>query len=243
LVPWSQLSGFASRALAAVKAGLGTPVPTRRQLRTMVIMRSDSAYEDATACNDSRREVDLTDPPAARPSPKADSRQRCNGLSSHTGADRLACSGAPVLARVTEVGNHCRHPVSAGAAAGVEREEQLDQILVHRRARRLDHVDIRTAHRPERWTYLPIREMFKLDCHIATGRVPILAPPPRQGPGSRYLPRSPVTCQQPPLSGSHVLEHNVLDRWPSGWPTVQMWISCWVAARQEDAPQRCRTRG
>ena len=62
-------------------------------------MRNDSAYKDATARNDSRRQVNLTDPPAARPW------LHVSGLVPHIGEDdQAAQQDAPPLAlRVVDV--------------------------------------------------------------------------------------------------------------------------------------------
>src|SRR5439155_7975029 len=76
------------------------------------------------------------------------------------GRDRLARLGLALLAGVTVVGDHGRDPSGRGATQRVQDDEQLHQVLVHRRARRLDHEHVVSAHR-----------VLDLDVDLAVGEM------------------------------------------------------------------------
>ena len=46
------------------------------------------------------------------------------------GRDRRAAAGLPVLAGITEIGNHCRDPARAGADQRVDADQQFHQMIV-----------------------------------------------------------------------------------------------------------------
>src|SRR5262249_8199475 len=60
-------------------------------------------------------------------------------------ADGDAPLGLAVLPRVAEVRDHGRDALRARAAEAVDHDQQLHQVFVHRRAGRLNHVDVRAA--------------------------------------------------------------------------------------------------
>ena len=62
------------------------------------------------------------------------------------GRDRRAGGRLPVLPGIAEIGNHRRDPLGRGAAAGVDPDEQLHQVVVGRETGRLDDEQVLAAH-------------------------------------------------------------------------------------------------
>jgi len=62
------------------------------------------------------------------------------------GRDRGARGGLPVLPRITEIGDHCRHTPRRAALQRIEADEQLHQVVIRRIGGRLDHEDVLAAH-------------------------------------------------------------------------------------------------
>ena len=81
--------------------------------------------------------------------------------------DQLGRDGDPrtvfaVLPRVAVIRNHHRDAPRGGALQGVDHDEQLNQVAVHRVRGRLDHEHIRAAHVLQQLEVdLPIREALE----------------------------------------------------------------------------------
>ena len=59
--------------------------------------------------------------------------------------DGRAAIGLAVLPRVAEIRNDRRDPLGAGPHQGVDHDQQFHQMVVGRRAGRLDHIDVLAA--------------------------------------------------------------------------------------------------
>jgi len=66
-------------------------------------------------------------------------------ISDDARAHGLARGPAAVLARVPEIGHHGSRPGNPGPVTGIGQEQELEEVLVRGRPRRLDQVDVRTA--------------------------------------------------------------------------------------------------
>ena len=81
------------------------------------------------------------------------------------GADGLAGLAAAVLPRIPEIGYDGRDPLRAGAAAGVEQQEQLEEMVADRRSGGLDDVHVVAAQVTYDWAQLTVREPCQLARH------------------------------------------------------------------------------
>ena len=63
----------------------------------------------------------------------------------HCRAEGLAGRGAAILAGVAEIRYDRGHPCGAGPAAGVQQQQQFDDVVVHRWCCRLNDIDISTT--------------------------------------------------------------------------------------------------
>jgi hypothetical protein len=71
----------------------------------------------------------------------------CQHVGNHLRGDRHARRArSPILARITEIGNCGRHPRGRCALQRIDHHEQFHQVVVRRRARRLQDERIETAH-------------------------------------------------------------------------------------------------
>ena len=62
------------------------------------------------------------------------------------GRDRHAAFVLAVLSRITKIGDHRCDSFGTGPHASVDHDQQFHQVVVHRRAGRLDQEDVSTAH-------------------------------------------------------------------------------------------------
>ncbi len=73
----------------------------------------------------------------------------CPGVNDQVGGqfrrDGHAARVLPVLSRIAEIGDDGRDASRTGALAGVDHDQQFHQILIHRRARRLNEEHIAAA--------------------------------------------------------------------------------------------------
>jgi hypothetical protein len=121
------------------------------------------------------------------------------GIGEDPGADRLAAVAAAVLAGVAEVRHDRSQPIGARPTTSVEQEQQLDDVLAHRRARRLDQVHVVAADVGDVWMQLPVGK----PCDLARGRLARqhggYGSRQRNAGGSRHDPQrhSGPSCPQP----------------------------------------------
>ena len=71
---------------------------------------------------------------------------RAKQVSDQACADRVTTICSSVLARVTKVRNYRGQTGGAGAATRVDKHQQIEEMSMHRRARRLNQVHVAAAH-------------------------------------------------------------------------------------------------
>ena len=117
---------------------------------------------------------------------------RLEHVGDEPGGDRLPRRRLLVLARVAEPGRDGDDPVRGRALGRVDHQEQLHQVPVHRRVRRLDDEDVRAADRLQVAAVdLAVREGLELDACRARCRACRRSCPP-----SSWLPRPANTIRR-----------------------------------------------